>query len=71
MLEQIAHSGKFRLTDLPFKPEERHTVRRALRQAETYEWLQRSSEGSSIWRAGPKAELLLNLSEDKLRQARE
>jgi hypothetical protein len=71
MLEQIARSGKFRLTDLPFKPEERHTVRRVLRQAETYEWLQRSSEGSSIWRAGPKAELLLNLSEDKLRLARE
>jgi hypothetical protein len=71
LLEQIARTGKFKLTDLPFRPEERHTVRRVLREAESYDWLCRSSEGSSIWRAGPKAEMLMNLSEDKLRLARD
>ncbi len=71
ILEQTVRTGKFKLVDLPFKPEERATVRRVLREAEGYGWLQRTSEGSSIWRAGPKAELLMNLSEDKLRLARE
>jgi hypothetical protein len=70
-LEQLARTGRFTLNDLPFKPEERSTVRRVLREAEAYSWLQRSSEGSSIWRAGPKAEMLMNLSEETLRLARE
>lgn len=70
-LEQIVRTGKFKLSDLPFRPEERSTVRRVLREAEGYGWLCRTSEGSSIWRAGPKAEILMNLSEDKLRLARE
>jgi len=70
-LEQIVRTGKFKLTDLPFKECERSTVRRVLRECENYDWLQRSSEGSSIWRAGPKAEMLMNLSEEKLRLARE
>jgi hypothetical protein len=71
MLEQIARTGKFKLNDLPFRPEERSTVRRVLREAEAYDWLYRTSEGSSIWRAGPKAEMLMNLSAEKLELARE
>jgi len=71
ILEQTVRTGRFRLTDLPFKESERSTVRRVCREAEAYSWLQRSSEGSSIWRAGPKAEMLMNLSEEKLRLARE
>jgi hypothetical protein len=67
MLEQLYRYGKFKLADLPFKPEERHTVRRVLREAEDYRWLYRTSEGSHIWRAGPKAEMLMNFSEEKLR----
>lgn len=70
-MEQIVRTGKFKLADLPFKKSERHTVRRVLKEQENYLWLYRDSENSSIWRAGPKAELLLNLSEDKLRQARD
>lgn len=70
-LEQIVRTGKFKLSDLPFRPEERSTVRRVLREAEEYGWLYRTSESSSIWRAGPKAEMLMNLSEEKLRLARE
>jgi hypothetical protein len=68
-LEQIVRTGKFKLTDLPFRPQERHTVRRVLREMEQYDWLQRESEGSSIWRAGPKAEMLMNLSEQKIELA--
>jgi hypothetical protein len=71
VLEQIIRTGKFKLNDLPFKENERSTVRRVCREAQGYGWLQRTSEGSSIWRAGPKAEMLMNLSEDKLRLARE
>lgn len=71
MLEQIVKTGKFKLNDLPFKPEERSTLRRVCREAEEYDWLYRESENSSIWRAGPKAEMLMNLSEEKLRLARE
>lgn len=71
VLEQIVRTGRFKLNDLPFRPEERSTVRRVLREAEAYGWLCRTSDSSPIWRAGPKAELLMNLSEEKLRQARE
>ena len=70
-MEQIVKTGKFKLADLPFKKSERHTVRRVLREQQRYSWLTRDSDNSSIWRAGPKAELMMNLSEDKLRQARE
>ncbi len=70
-MEQIVKTGKFKLTDLPFKQSERHTVRRVVRSMEAYSWLQRDSEHSSIWRAGPKAELLMNISQDKLEWSRE
>ena len=65
-LIQIVKTGKFKLTDLPFDGSERHTVRRALREMEKYDWLTRDSPHSTIWRAGDKAEMLLNLSEHKL-----
>lgn len=69
-LEQIVKTGKFKLTDLPFKESERHTVRRVLREMEAYNWLARESEHAAIWRAGPKAEMLMNLSEEKLELAK-
>jgi len=70
MLEQVNRTGKFKLGDLPFKKSERHTCRRTAREMEAYGWLTRDSEHSSIWRAGPKSEMLFNLSEEKLRLAR-
>ena len=69
-LEQVVRTGKFKLSDLPFKPSERHTCRRCLREMQAYDWLSRDSPHSSIWRAGPKAEMLMNLSEEKLELAR-
>ncbi|QPV64515.1 hypothetical protein I7X12_07855 [Halosimplex litoreum] len=70
MLEQIVRTGKFKLGDLPLKDSERHTARRVARQMQEYDWLTRDSPSAAIWRAGPKAEMLLNLSEDKLELAR-
>ena len=70
-LDQLARTGKFKLADLPFKESERHTVRRCLREAEGSGWVTRDSEHSAIWRAGPKAELLMNISEEKLEWARD
>lgn len=69
-LEQVNRTGKFKLADLPFKPSERHTCRRCLREMEKYGWLSRETEHSSIWRAGPKSEMLFDLSEEKLELAR-
>jgi hypothetical protein len=69
-LIQIVKTGKFRLTDLPFKESERHTVRRVLREMEAYDWLERDSDYASIWRAGDMAQMLMNLSEEKLENAR-
>jgi len=71
VLEQIIKTGKFKITDLPFETESRATVRRVLREMQSYSWLTRDSEHSSIWRAGPKAELLLNISQEKIERSRE
>jgi hypothetical protein len=71
LLEQTVMTSKFKLTDLPFKESEKHTLRRCVRQAEEFGWLERTSEHSAIWRAGPKAKMLMNLSDEKLRLAEE
>ena len=69
-LEQIVKTGKFKLSDLPFKNSERHTVRRVLRELESFGWLERTSPHSSIWRPGPRAVFLLNLEDEKIEIAR-
>jgi hypothetical protein len=69
-LEQIVRTGKFKIGDLPFKESERHTCRRVLREMESYSWLSRDNPNAAIWRAGPKAELLMNLSAETLENAR-
>lgn len=69
-LDEIYRKGKFKLTDLPFKQSELHTVRRTCRELESHGWLYRESEHSAIWRAGPKAESLMNISPEKMKWAR-
>lgn len=69
-LEQIVKTGKFKLTDLPFEQEESHTVTRVLREMERHGWLTRESKYSDIWRVGHKAEMLLNISEEAIEQAK-
>jgi MarR-like DNA-binding transcriptional regulator SgrR of sgrS sRNA len=61
--EQLLTTGEFKLTDLPFNESERHTVRRVLREMENKGWLQRET-GSSKWRVGKKAELLMQLDSE-------
>ena len=70
-LEKLINTGEFRLTDLPFEPSEIFTVRRCVREMESRGWLSRESEHADVWCAGPKAEMLMNLSEEEQRQARE
>lgn len=70
-LDQLARTGKFKLADLPFKESERHTVRRVCREMQHYGYLSRDTKHSAIWRVGPKAELLMNISEEKLEWARD
>lgn len=71
VLDQLVKSAKFRISDLQFPDGKRSTVRRVLRQMEELGWLRRDSKLAATWRAGEKAELLLNISDTKLRQARE
>ncbi|MYL18008.1 hypothetical protein GLW36_15320 [Halorubrum terrestre] len=70
-LEQLINTGEFRLTDLPFETSETFTVKRCIREMQSCGWLSRESEQADIWRAGPKAEMLMNLSEEEQRQVRE
>ena len=70
-LDQLARTGKFKISDLPFKESERHTVRRCLREMQAYGWVKRDDKHSKIWRVGPKAELLMNISEEKLEWSRD
>ncbi|MDB2261824.1 hypothetical protein PM035_12900 [Halorubrum ezzemoulense] len=69
-LEQLVKTGKFRIRDLPFEESELTTVRRVAREMEGFDWLARTSPSSPIWRAGPKAEVLMNLSDFKIQLAR-
>lgn len=68
-LEYIIRRGKFKISDLPFDKREQATVRRALVEMEAYGWLFREVSRGRIWRAGPKAELCLNMTEEKIKTA--
>jgi DNA-binding HxlR family transcriptional regulator len=61
---ELASSGKFRISDLPFDESQKATVRRTLREMERIGWVTRTTDQSPIWRLGPKAKLLLDVSED-------
>lgn len=71
VLRQCIETGKFKISDLPFKEGQRHTTRRVLREMEELDWLSRESEKSAIWRIGPKARLHLNVSTDLIERSRE
>ena len=60
----ILNRGKFRTTDLPFDESQRHTVRRTLKEMEDRDWLRRDTDRSPVWRLGPKAEMVLDVSPD-------
>lgn len=74
-LENLVENGKFRVSDIIDDLDEadnsqRKTVQRCLRQLEDKGWLERKSTQSPIWRLGWKGRMLLNISEDKVEQAK-
>jgi DNA-binding IclR family transcriptional regulator len=66
------HDGAFKAPDVTeclSTPPSRQTVTRILRQLEDDGWLERTEPNSSIWRAGPVARRLGEMSEPALQQA--
>lgn len=70
VLTTLTNRGAFKISDLPFQEKQRHTVRRVLREMEEMGWLRRESPQAAFWRIGSKAELLLNIDEEVLEEAR-
>jgi len=70
VLKQLVKTGYFKISDLPFNKSQRHTVRRTLRKMEETDWLSRENDRAATWRMGELAELHLNVSADKIKQAR-
>lgn len=69
VLLQLRRTGQFRISDLPYDDEQRHTVRRVLREMEALGWLARESKRAATWRIGEEAELHLNVSRNNIEQA--
>jgi len=69
VLKQLVKAGRFRISELPFREDQRYTVRRVLRKMEDMEWLERENKRAATWRMGEKAALHLNISADKIKQA--
>lgn len=62
VLITLVEEGKFKISDLQFDTNQRHTVRRVLREMEGTGWLMRESDRAKIWRAGEKARKYLSLT---------
>lgn len=69
VLKQLAQTGKFKISDLPFDDSQRHTVRRVLREMEQLYWLSRESTQAAIWRIGELGRLHLNVSPELIQHA--
>lgn len=61
VLLTLVHKGKFKISDLKFEDEQRHTIRRVLKKMEEDGWVTRESKQAAYWRLGPKAEMLLDV----------
>jgi ribosomal protein S19E (S16A) len=68
---ELKNRGKFKISELPFEENQRHTVRRVLKEMEDIGWVRRTSEQAAIWRLGPVAETLLDVDEDVVSRARD
>ncbi|MFB6197230.1 MAG: hypothetical protein ABEI52_03020 [Halobacteriaceae archaeon] len=71
IIMHIVTAGKFRISDLDYKDENKATYRRVLREMERRDWLYCTSQQSPIWRAGDKAGFVLNIPEEPLEAADE
>ncbi|MFC7018369.1 MULTISPECIES: hypothetical protein [Haloarcula] len=70
-LMEVANRGQFKISDLPFEEEQRHTVRRTLREMQDKGWLRRESKQAAIYRLGSKAEMMLDISPEVIEASRE
>ena len=70
VLKQLVKTGKFKISDLPFDEGQRHTVRRVLREMEDIGWLRRENNRAATWRMGELAEMHLNVSAEKIKEAK-
>lgn len=70
VLEELVRTGYFKISDLNFNESQRHTVRRVLKEMESLGWLERESDHAAIWRIGPKAQMHMNISAEKIKQAK-
>jgi len=71
VLMELKNRGKLKISDLPFDESKRHTVRRTLREMDELGWVMRESEQAAIWRLGPKAEMVLEVSPEVAEASRE
>ena len=62
----LTRQNEFKLTDLPFKESERHTVRRVAREMEQYRWIERESPQHARWKAGPRFKDLARVADERL-----
>ena len=62
----LTKQNEFKLTDLPFKESEMHTVRRVAREMEQYRWIQRESPQHARWTAGPRFKDLAAVADERL-----
>jgi hypothetical protein len=69
VLLEIRKTGQFVISDLPFNDEQRHTVRRVLREMEKLGWLARENKRAATWRMGEMAKLHLNVSRDLIEES--
>ena len=70
-LDHLVKTGEFRLTDYPCSTDEEARVLTVLRDLEVCGFLEGPTDGELVWRAGPKATMLINLSEERLEPIRE
>lgn len=67
---ELKNRGKLKISELPFEEEQRHTVRRVLREMDDLGWVMRESDQAAIWRLGPKAEMVLDVSPEVVEASR-
>ena len=70
-LDHLVKTGEFRLTDFPYSTEEEAKLLRVLGNLEVCGFLEGPTDGKFVWKAGPKATMLMNLSEERLEPLRE
>jgi len=66
VLDQLVETGGFRLNDFPYSTAEEAMILTVLGDMEASGFLEGTTGGERVWRAGPKVTELMNLSEEKL-----